>query len=152
MLWLSFNQLENNRLSSKVKIREITQKSTQGNAGPHLKLISSVSVLSLQPVNWIELQWLSWCSQLHTWVQALYHRAHIHRQTKKLYVSINKTARKSTHTHTHTHTHSNTHMCAHTHTHTHTVYLSLKRSPFSLARRPVLLLILCINKWQICGT
>lgn len=40
-----------------------------------------------------------------------------------------------------------------THSHTHnSIYYSLKRSPFSLAKRPVLLIILCINKWQICAT
>lgn len=39
------------------------------------------------------------------------------------------------------------------HTHKHrSIYYSLKRSQFSLAKRPVLLIILCINKWQICAT
>jgi len=47
------------------------------------------------------------------------------------------------HTHTDTHTHSHTYS---------SIYYSLKRSPFSLAKRPTLLIILCINKWQICAT
>lgn len=38
-------------------------------------------------------------------------------------------------------------------THTHTApFIILKRSPSSMAKRPVLLIILCINKWQICVT